>query len=142
MCYDIDDFYFLQSMSLTEKQRKIVYWIATVWLAFGMLSSGLMQAMQTEMEVDLMTHLGYPIYFLTLLGVWKILGVMAILSPRFPLLKEWAYAGLFFAMSGAAYSHIAIGDSFGETFPSVLLLTLTVISWYCRPPSKKILVTG
>jgi len=78
-------------------------------------------------------------HFLTILGIWKILGVVALLIPRFPLLKEWAYAGFFFAMSGAVFSHIASGDFMSEMFPSLLLLILTVISWYFRPANRKII---
>ena len=88
--------------------------------------------------VDSIIHLGYPVYFITILGVWKILGVAAVLIPKFPLLKEWAYAGFFFAMSGAAFSHIA-SDSLKEIFPSLLLLILTVVSWYFRPADRKII---
>jgi len=84
-------------------------------------------------------HLGYPIYIITLLGVWKILGVAAVLIPKFPLLKEWAYAGFFFAMTGAMFSHIASGDSVSAIFPSLLLLVLTVLSWYFRPAERKII---
>jgi len=68
----------------------------------------------TKRNVDLIVHLGYPLYFLYILGIWKILGVIAILIPKFSLLKEWAYAGFFFAMSGAAFSRIASGDSMSE----------------------------
>jgi uncharacterized membrane protein YphA (DoxX/SURF4 family) len=82
-------------------------------------------------------HLGYPIYFLTILGVSKLLGVIAVLVPRLPLLKEWAYAGFFFMMAGAIYSHIAVGDPLNELFPSTLLLALTIISWYFRPSDRK-----
>jgi uncharacterized membrane protein YphA (DoxX/SURF4 family) len=85
------------------------------------------------------THLGYPVYFLTILGVWKILGVVAVLIPKFALLKEWAYAGFFFAMSGAIFSHIAVADSMNEIFPSLLLIILTVVSWYFRPADRKII---
>jgi uncharacterized membrane protein YphA (DoxX/SURF4 family) len=119
------------------KRNKIIYWIATIWLSLGMLSAGIVQLLKIKEEVDMMTHLGYPIYFLTILGIWKILGVAAVLAPKFPRLKEWAYAGFFFTMSGAAISHIVSGDPFGEIFPSVLLLTLTVVSWYFRPESRK-----
>jgi hypothetical protein len=69
----------------------------------------------------------------------EILGVVAVLIPKFPLLKEWAYAGFFFAMSGAVFSHIASGDSMNEIVPSLLLLILTVISWYFRPADRKII---
>jgi hypothetical protein len=85
------------------------------------------------------THLGYPIYLLTILGVWKILGVVTVLIPKLPLLKEWAYAGFFFIMSGAILSHIALGDYVKEIFPSLLLLILTVVSWYFRPVDRKII---
>jgi hypothetical protein len=78
------------------------------------------------------------VYVLSLLGFWKILGVAALLAPRFPLVKEWAYAGFFFLTTGAAYSHIATGHSINEIFPSVLLLMLTVVSWYLRPADRKI----
>jgi hypothetical protein len=90
-------------------------------------------------DVDFIIDLGYPIYFLTILGLWKILGVVALLIPKIPLLKEWAYAGFFFAMSGAVFSHIASGNSMNEIVPSLLLLILIVISWYFRPADRKII---
>ena len=128
------------------KRNKIIYWISTIWLALGMLSTGTLQLFKVKAEgavappgVYGITRLGYPIYFLTILGVWKILGVVALLIPKFPLLKEWAYAGFFFAMSGAVFSHIALGDSMNEIAPSLLLLILTVVSWYFRPADRKII---
>ncbi|WP_343617624.1 DoxX family protein [Flavobacterium sp.] len=122
-----------------SKRNKIIYWIATLWLALGMTSTGIVQVLKIKEEADMMTHLGYPLYFLTILGVWKILGVIAILIPKFPLLKEWTYAGFFFAMSGAVFSHFAVGDSGIEYFGPVLLLVLTVLSWYFRPAERKVL---
>ena len=88
------------------KGKLITYWIATGLLALGMLQSGIFAVLRTKQWIDIITPLGYPVYFLTILGVWKILGVIAILVPRFPLLKEWAYAGFFFAMTGALFSHL------------------------------------
>lgn len=120
-----------------SKRNKIIYWIATGWLAPGMLSTGVVQLLKTKEEAELMTHLGYPLYFLTILGIWKILGVIAVLIPEFPLLKEWAYAGFFFAMSAAIISHLAMGDAAKEFFGPVLLLALTIVSWYFRPASRK-----
>jgi len=119
------------------KRNKIIYWIATLWLALGMVSTGIVQLIKMDEEADMMTHLGYPLYFLTLLGIWKILGVAAVLMPKFPLVKEWAYAGFFFAMSGAVFSHLAAGDGAKEFFGPILLLILTVVSWYFRPADKK-----
>lgn len=103
-----------------------------------MLSTGIVQLIQQKEEVDNMIQLGYPLYVLTLLGIWKIIGVIAILIPKFILLKEWAYAGFFFAMSGAIFSHIAAGDAIKEIFPPLLLLVLTIVSWYFRPADRKI----
>lgn len=120
------------------KRNKIIYWISTVWLALGMLSSAIVQLIRMQEEVDSITHLGYPLYFLTILGVWKILGVAVVLAPKLPLPKEWAYAGFFFAMSGAAFSHMASGDSVVEILPPLLLIVLTVVSWYFRPADRKI----
>lgn len=120
------------------KRNKIIYWIATVWLSLGMTFTGIVQLIKMKEEVDMMEHLGYPLYFLTLLGIWKILGVIAVLIPRFPLLKEWAYAGFFFAMSGAIFSHVARGDGAAELFGPSLLIVLTVVSWYFRPADRKI----
>ncbi|MEP7217374.1 MAG: DoxX family protein [Bacteroidota bacterium] len=119
------------------KRNKIIYWVFTIWLALGMLSTGTVQLLKVQSEVDAIAHLGYPIYFLTILGIWKVLGVVAVLIPRFPLVKEWAYAGFFFAMSGATLSRIASGNSVSTTFPSLLLLILTVVSWYFRPADRK-----
>lgn len=120
-----------------KKSHKIIYWIATVWLSLGMLSSALVQLFGVKEAVESVAKLGYPSYLLTILGTWKILGVLAILAPRLPVLKEWAYAGFFFTASGAAISHIISRDGFGDTFPAILLLTLTIISWYFRPESRK-----
>lgn len=119
------------------KASRIIYWIATVWLALGMLAGGLQQLFQVKAFVDIMVHLNYPLYLLYLLGAWKVLGSIAILVPGFPLLKEWAYAGFFFAMSGAVFSHLAMGDYKG-IFASLALLALTLISWYFRPADRRI----
>ena len=110
------------------KKKNIIYWIATAWLALGMLSTGIVQLLKVKEEAVMFARLGYPAYLLTLLGVWKILGVIAVLMPRFPLLKEWAYAGFFFAMSGAVVSHLAVADEAKELFGPLLLLVLTAVS--------------
>ena len=127
------------SMFSLTKRNKIIYWIATIWLALGMLSTAIVQLIKLKEEIVSITQLGYPVYFLTILGIWKIWGILAVLIPKFPLLKEWAYAGFFFAMSGAVFSHIASGNSVNKIFPSLLLLVLTVVSWYFRPADRKII---
>ncbi|MGN6293798.1 MAG: DoxX family protein [Chitinophagaceae bacterium] len=122
-----------------SKRNKIIYWISTIWLALGMVSTGIVQLFRVKKDVDFILQMGYPDYFLTIIGTWKILGAVAVLIPKFTLLKEWAYAGFFFIMSGAVFSHIASGNSMNEIFPAVLLLALTVISWYFRPANRKII---
>jgi uncharacterized membrane protein len=123
---------------IMTKRNKIIYWVTTGFLAFGMLANGLAQIIHAKGFVDIMGHLGYPLYFLYIIGVWKILGVIAILIPRFRLVKEWAYAGFFFVMSGALFSHIALGDPIKEIAPSLVLLILIVVSWYFRPEDRKL----
>ncbi|WP_175621930.1 DoxX family protein [Chryseobacterium schmidteae] len=122
-----------------EKRNKIIYWILTIFLSIGMLAGGIQQTLQIGGYNEIITKLHYPLYILSILGVWKILGVIAILIPKFPLLKEWAYAGFFFAMSGAVISHFAVGQSFKEAIPALILLIVTILSWYFRPSDRKII---
>lgn len=121
------------------KRDKLIYWVSTGLLAIGMLQSGIFSVLRTNEWVDLVTGLGYPVYFLTLIGGAKILGVMVILLPRFKLPKEWAYAGFFFAMAGALLSHLAVGDHAAKAMagPSFQLLFIA-LSWYFRPADRKI----
>jgi len=120
------------------KRNKIIYWIATSLLAVGMLQSGIFAVLRTKQWVDLVTNLGYPVYLLTILGTWKILGVIAILIPRFPLIKEWAYAGFFFAMTGALASHVAMGDSGKAIWGPLFQAGFVIVSWYFRPADRRI----
>src|SRR5690554_6233228 len=121
-----------------KKRNKIIYWVATIFLSVGMTAGGVQQMLQIGGYNEIVYALGYPLYMLSILGVWKLLGVIAILVPRFPLVKEWAYAGFFFAMSGAFVSHLAAGQSFAEASPSLILLIAIVISWYFRPADRRI----
>lgn len=126
-----------------KKKSRIIFWIATIWLSLGMLSTGAVQLFKLKGDgpgsPESMTNLGYPAYFVMLLGIAKVSGVVVLLIPGSPLLKEWAYAGFFFIMSGAVYTHVAAGNSISEIFPSLLLLILTVVSWYFRPSDRKII---
>lgn len=125
------------------KRNKIIYWVATIWLCLGMSSTAIIQIFRIKADgpgtEENLAHLGYPAYILTMLGIWKILGAITFLTPKFPLLKEWAYAGIFFTVTGALYSHIASGDSFGLIAPSLLYLVLIATSWYFRPAERKII---
>jgi uncharacterized membrane protein YphA (DoxX/SURF4 family) len=124
-----------------SKAKSIVYWAMTILVALPIGSGGLAQVAHMKESVDGFTHvLGYPAYFVTVLGVWKVLGAIAILVPRFPRLKEWAYAGIFFDLTGAAASWAAVGGS-GEAFHILAPLIITgflVASWALRPRTRTI----
>lgn len=122
-----------------EKRKLIWYWIITAILSFCIFLGGLAQAMQVKEVVQGFKPLGYPNYFISIIGVWKVLGIIAILIPKFPLLKEWAYAGIFFVMSGAVISHIASDDVKVQIIAPIVLAVFTVLSWYLRPPGRKII---
>ncbi len=122
---------------MMEKRKRILYWSATSWLALGMLSTGMVQLIGLEEEIRRMEVLGYPAFLFTFIGICKLLGTLAVLIPGYPILKEWAYAGFCFLMTGALYSHFAAGDALPEYFGSGLLLVLTLLSWYLRPDNRK-----
>ena len=125
-----------------SKRNRIIYWVATLFLSIGMLAGGIQQMLQIGGYNEIVTRLGYPLYMLSILGVWKILGVIAILVPKFPIVKEWAYAGFFFVMTGAAISHIAMKEPFVEVVPSLTLLTSIIASWYFRPVNRKVILNN
>jgi len=121
-----------------EKKKLMWYWIITVILSFCLFSGGMAQAVQVKGVIDGFKPLGYPTYFISLIGIWKMLGIIAILVPGFKLLKEWAYAGLFFVMSGAVISHIASDHVTIQIIAPVLLTIFIILSWYLRPANRKI----
>ena len=122
------------------KGKLIVYWVATVLMSVGMFGSGIAQIIRAKQMVDIINHVGYPPYVMSILGIWKILGVIAILIPGFKLLKEWAYAGFFFLMSGALISHLAIGDGGKAIIGPFMQIIFILSSWYCRPESRKLAI--
>ena len=120
------------------KRNKIIYWIATGLLCSGMLGSGIAQIIRAKEMVGIITHLGYPLYMMTILGIWKMLAIIAILMPGFKLIKEWAYAGLFFTLTGALISHLVMGDT-GKAIAGPVMQTIFIIlSCYFRPDDRKI----
>jgi hypothetical protein len=122
------------------KSRIVAYWTTTVLVAFFIGSGGVVQFAFMRGNVDPTQLLGYPLYFFHILGFWKALGAIAILVPRFPRLKEWAYAGIFFDLTGAAASIIAVGGygAYGfHVISPLVLAVLTVASWALRPESRR-----
>jgi hypothetical protein len=121
-----------------QKSRKTAFWIVTGLLSFGMIAGGIAQLIRAKPNVDGMISLGYPLYVLTILGIWKLLAVFTILIPKYPLVKEWAYAGLFFLLSGGVISHLASGEGILKALPVFVFMCLTVASWYLRPADRKL----
>jgi protein-S-isoprenylcysteine O-methyltransferase Ste14 len=116
--------------------RSVGYWLATLAVVGELGLGGIWDIARIPYVRDLVTHLGYPSYFLVLLGSWKVLGAVALLVPSRPLLKEWAYAGAFFTYTGAIVSHLSAGYDLGEVGLLTALTLLTVLSWTLRPPSR------
>jgi uncharacterized membrane protein len=121
--------------------RKVAYWTVTVLLAFSIALSGIGQLLRYGGNVDLVTDIGFPLYITSILGAWKLLGVIAIMIPGFPRLKEWAYGGIFFLMTGAALSHAFANDYGDGGFHVILPLfyaALGIASWALRPRNRRL----
>ena len=126
-----------------NKAQLITYWVFTALVSFGMVGSGIQQIIMEKQMTDMFVKLGYPLYIMHVIGIWKILGVIVILLPGFKLAKEWAYAGLFFVMTGALLSHLAIHDYdvkaiLGPAFQTIFI----VLSWYFRPDNRKLIASA
>ena len=116
--------------------KAVAYWVTTGVLVLNLLAGGLAELAQLKGNAEGMLALGYPLYLMTILGAWKVLGSIALLAPRFPRLKEWAYAGAFFNMSGAAVSHAVMGDEAWHAYYTAALAIMTLVSWALRPESR------
>ncbi|WP_042392032.1 DoxX family protein [Streptacidiphilus carbonis] len=114
------------------------YWVATGLVTAELGVGGIWDVLRISEVRVTVVHLGYPEYFLVLLGVWKMLGALALLAPRLPLLKEWAYAGVVFTDTGAIVSHLHVGYALGELAILIPLLALTAGSWWLRPASRRL----
>ena len=121
---------------MQTKPMLVGYWVTTGVFAALFLASGVVGLAQVPANVAATRALGYPPYLLTILGVWKLLSVLALIAPRLPRLKEWAYAGIFFELTGAAASHAFSGDTPGRIATPLVLLLLPAVSWALRPPSR------
>lgn len=118
------------------RARTIAYWTVTALAALAFIVPGVGNLIHAPHIADDMAHLGYPAYFLTVLGTWKVLGAIAIVMPGFPRLKEWAYAGMIFDLTGAAASRVASGDDAGKVIIPLLIAAVVVISWALRPARR------
>jgi uncharacterized membrane protein YphA (DoxX/SURF4 family) len=118
------------------KTKQIGYWATTSLLALALISGGAAQMARRPENIEGIVHLGYPVYFMVLVGFWKVLGGFALLAPRLPRLKEWAYAGIFFEMTGAAVSHLVCGDPVVRVVVPLVFTAMTIASWTLRPESR------
>lgn len=121
-----------------NKVRKIGFWASTAIVGGIMALSGLADIANPPEVAEIFAGLGYPDYFPPFIGVLKLLGGVAIFAPKFPRLKEWAYAGICFDLLGASYSHLANGDGVSEWIKPVAFLTLALVSYFLRPPDRKL----
>lgn len=124
-------------------RKAISYWVSTTVVVFELLAGGVTDLVHGrtvlvvgEPVVEVMARLGYPVYLLRILGVWKLLGAVALLVPRFPRLKEWTYAGTFFEMTGAITSEVVCGEKTINLVWACIVTVLTLVSWALRPPGR------
>lgn len=122
--------------------RTIVYWTVTLFLTFELAAGSIWNLGQIEWVRVQLHHLGYPLYFAYILGAWQVGAVAAIIAPRFPRVKEWAYAGSFFEFSGAVASHLLSGDRINVWIVPLVFATCVVVSWALRPADRRVPTAG
>jgi uncharacterized membrane protein YphA (DoxX/SURF4 family) len=129
----------LASAGFRSRSHMIAYWVATALVVSELSLGGLWDILRVPQVRSLIERLGYPLYFLVILGVWKLLGAVALVIPRFPRLKEWAYAGVIFDLTGAVASQLASGliDAGTMAYP-IVMTGVAVASWALRPPSRRL----
>jgi hypothetical protein len=129
----------LPSPVFFSRRRTVAYWVTTALLVSELLLGGIWDVLRVPQVLGLIHRLGYPSYFLVILGVWKLLGAVALTVPRFPRLKEWAYAGAFFDLTGAVSSQLASGSiDLGQLVYPIVMTGVALMSWALRPPSRRL----
>jgi hypothetical protein len=118
------------------KTQTIGYWVTTALIALAFGAGGMLDILRAPAVEQVFTHLGYPGYFAIILGIYKVLGAIAVLAPGLPRLKEWAYAGMLFDLTGAVASHAAVGDPHGTFVSPLVVLGLVAASWALRPKNR------
>ncbi len=123
--------------SPSSRWRAVAYWVTTVLVTAELAGGGVWDVLRTPYVRAVVEHLGYPGYFLVILGIWKLLGAVALLAPRLPRLKEWAYAGAVFHYTGAVASHLVVGDGAAAIAYPLVQTALVGASWALRPPARR-----
>ena len=127
------------SSASTLRRQMIAYWVTTALVVFELVLGGAWDVLRVPQASVLIERLGYPSYFLVILGIWKLLGAVALVIPKFPRLKEWAYAGVIFDLTGAVASLFASGlVTVGTAAYPVLMIGVAFASWALRPPSRRL----
>jgi hypothetical protein len=127
---------------MTAKTKRIAYWTTTGFAAIALSAVGAAEVLRVPVIIDGLAHLGYPAYFATILGTWLLSGSAAIMAPGLSQVKEWAYAGMFFTLTGAALSHAASGDPLGKILVPLVLLGAVAASWALRPARRTLRAAG
>jgi uncharacterized membrane protein YphA (DoxX/SURF4 family) len=122
--------------------KNVAFWMTTVFGPASFVIGGVLHLYHSDEVTTTLSHLGYPLYFATILGVWKLLGAITIAAPGLPRLKEWAYAGFFFDLTAAAISRAAVGDSAADIVAPLFFLALVLASWALRPASRKLVAAS
>lgn len=123
-------------------KRKVGYWAATVLIALPIAFGGAIDLIAAPEALEVLKHLGYPAYFAHIIGFWKVLGAIVLVVPGLPRLKEWAYAGILFDVTGAAVSHAFVGDPPSNVIIPLVLAAILGVSWWLRPASRKLQPPG
>lgn len=124
------------------KTHVIGYWVCTILMVFFFLPGGVLYLMRAPQAVEGVRHLGFPVYFVVFLGVWKVLGSIALVVPGFALVKEWAYAGMFFDLTGAAVASAAVGGAWWHVATPLAIILILYGSWALRPASRRLVAAA
>ena len=126
---------------MKARAKAIAYWASTMTIVFAMFSGGVAELMHRPETINGMKELGYPVYFIMIIGFWKLLGSAALVAPGLPRVKEWAYAGIIFNMTGAAVSHVVNHSAGWHVGVTLSLAAITIVSWALRPASRTLVAS-
>ncbi len=130
------------TLDTDPRGRRVAYWVATSLVAVAFVVPGVLNLIHAPHIAGDMAHLGYPPYFSTILGTWKLLAAVAVLAPRTPRVKEWAYAGMMFDLTGASASRLVVGDSLATIAIPLVIACVVAVSWRLRPPARRLSADG
>ena len=128
----------MEPINIRSSGRALAYWITTTAAAIAFAVPGVGDITRAPHFAEDMARLGYPPFFILILGTWKLLGAAAILAPGLPRLKEWAYAGMIFDLTGAAVTRAFVGDGVVSVLIPLLISVVVFSSWALRPRARRL----